>query len=159
VKLGWAGDTRSSRRPRPLPVTLVPTVALVEDNADNRLVVQLLLSIRYQVRDFESGAAALAALAAPGAELPDVVLTDIDMPEMDGLEVLRRIRAAPALAALPVVAVTAHAMRGYREQLLAAGFDDYVSKPIVDEAALFAVIDRCIARRAERDPGGTRDVA
>jgi CheY-like chemotaxis protein len=121
----------------------VPTVALVEDNADNRLVVQLLLSIRYEVRDYEAGPEALAALAAlaEAGALPDVVLTDIDMPEMDGLEVLRRIRATPALAALPVVALTAHAMRGYREQLLAAGFDGYVSKPIIDEAGLFAVLD------------------
>ena len=126
----------------------MPTVALVEDNADNRLVVQLLLSIRYEVRDFEGGAAALAAFAAPGG-LPDVVLTDIDMPEMDGLEVLQRIRATPALSRLPVIALTAHAMRGYREQLLAAGFDGYVSKPIVDEHQLFAAIDACIARGAD----------
>ena len=122
------------------------TVALVEDNADNRLVVQMLLSIRYEVRDYESGPAALAALvgAVGRAALPDVVLTDIDMPGMDGLEVLRRIRATPALASLPVVALTAHAMHGYREELLAAGFDGYVSKPIVDEVALFAAIDACL---------------
>lgn len=130
----------------------MPTVALVEDNADNRLVVQMLLSIRYDVRDYESGPAALAALAAAGAgaDRPDVVLTDIDMPGMDGLEVLRRIRANPALATLPVVALTAHAMYGYREQLLAAGFDGYVSKPIVDELALFTTIDRCLDRAGER---------
>jgi CheY-like chemotaxis protein len=75
----------------------VPTVALVEDNEDNRLVVQLLLSIRYEVRDCESDAEALAALAAlaEADALPDVVLTDIDMPGMNGLEVLRRIRATP----------------------------------------------------------------
>jgi CheY-like chemotaxis protein len=127
----------------------VLTVALVEDNADNRLVVQLLLSVKYDVRDYESGPAALDALAAAaaGARLPDVVLTDIDMPGMDGLEVLRRIRDTPALTGLPVVALTAHAMRGYREQLLAAGFDGYVSKPIVDEVALFAAIDLSLARR------------
>jgi CheY-like chemotaxis protein len=129
----------------------VPTVALVEDNADNRLVVQMLLSLRYDVRDYESGPAALAALAAAaaGARRPDVVLTDIDMPGMDGLEVLRRIRAMPSLATLPVVALTAHAMRGQREQLLAAGFDGYVSKPIVDEVALFAAIDCCLGRTGD----------
>lgn len=124
------------------------TVALVEDNADNRLVVQILLSIKYDVRGYESGPAALAALGAAGSPLPDVVLTDIDMPEMDGLEVLRRIRATPSLAALPVIALTAHAMRGYREQILAAGFDGYVSKPVVDEVALFAAIDGCLERPA-----------
>ena len=130
----------------------MPTVALVEDNADNRLVVQLLLSLRYDVRDYESGPAALAALAAAGARRPDVVLTDIDMPGMDGLEVLRRIRATPSLATLPVVALTAHAMHGQREQLLAAGFDGYVSKPIVDEVALFAAIDCCLRRTGDTPP-------
>ena len=137
----------------------MPTVVLVEDHADNRLVLQLLLSARYEVRDYESGAAVLAALSADGAVLPDAVLTDIDMPDMDGLEVLRRIRATPPRAALPVVALTAHAMRGYREELLAAGFDGYVSKPIVDDEAMFAVIDQCIAAR-EGEPGAPmRDVA
>ena len=125
------------------------TVALVEDNADNRLVVRMLLSVKYDVCDYESGPAALGALAAAGARLPDVVLTDIDMPGMDGLEVLRRIRATPSLATLPVVALTAHAMRGQREQLLAAGFDGYVSKPIVDEVALFAAIDCCLGRTGD----------
>ncbi len=123
------------------------TVVLVEDHADNRLVMQLLLSIRYEVCGYESGPAALAALAAPGAAAPDVLLTDIDMPEMDGLELLRRVRAMPALGGVPVLALTAHAMRGYREELLAAGFDGYVSKPIIDEAALFAAIDDCVTTR------------
>jgi CheY-like chemotaxis protein len=125
----------------------VLTVVLVEDHADNRMVMQLLLSDRYEVCGYESGPAALAALAAPGAAavVPDVLLTDIDMPEMDGLELLRRVRAMPALAGVPVLALTAHAMRGYREELLAAGFDGYVSKPIVDEAVLFAAIDACVS--------------
>ena len=124
------------------------TVALVEDNPDNRLVVRLLLGERYRVRDYATGAAALAAFAG---ESPDLVLTDIDMPGMDGIEVLARVRAMPGMAGVPVVAITAHAMRGQREQLLAAGFDEYVSKPVVDDTVLFDVIDRCVAaRRAAR---------
>ena len=114
-------------------------LALVEDNADNRLLVHALLDDRYALTDYETGAAALAGIAAAR---PDLVLLDVSLPEMDGTEVLRRLRADPALAGLPVVALTAHAMSGDREKYLALGFDDYVAKPIVDEQLLFDAIAR-----------------
>jgi CheY-like chemotaxis protein len=114
-------------------------LALVEDNADNRLLVHALLDDRYAVTDYETGAAALAGI---GASRPDLVLLDVSLPELDGTEVLRRLRADPALAGLPVVALTAHAMAGDREKYLALGFDDYVAKPIVDEQLLFDAIAR-----------------
>lgn len=116
-------------------------IALVEDNADNRLLVQAILEDSYQVEEYESGAAALAGL---GRARPDLVLLDISLPGMDGIEVLREIRAAPSLAGLPVVALTAHAMAGDREKYLGLGFDDYVTKPIVDESVLLAAIGRLI---------------
>ena len=74
------------------------------------------------------------------------MLLDISLPEMSGVEVLRRIRADPRLARLPVIALTAHAMAGDRESYLAAGFDDYVSKPIVDESVLRRAVERWLAR-------------
>jgi two-component system cell cycle response regulator DivK len=114
-------------------------LALVEDNADNRLLVHALLDDRYALTDYETGAAALAGIAAAR---PDLVLLDVSLPELDGTEVLRRLRADPALAGLPVVALTAHAMAGDREKYLALGFDDYVAKPIVDEQLLFDAIAR-----------------
>lgn len=114
-------------------------LALVEDNADNRLLVHALLDDRYAVTDYETGAGALAGIPA---SRPDLVLLDVSLPEMDGTEVLRRLRADPALAGLPVVALTAHAMAGDREKYLALGFDDYVAKPIVDEQLLFDAIAR-----------------
>ena len=114
-------------------------LALVEDNADNRLLVHALLDDRYALTDYETGAAALAGIAAAR---PDLVLLDVSLPEMDGTEVLRRLRAEPALAGLPVIALTAHAMAGDREKYLALGFDDYVAKPIVDEQLLFDAIAR-----------------
>ena len=114
-------------------------LALVEDNADNRLLVHALLDDRYAVTDYETGAAALAGI---GASRPDLVLLDVSLPELDGTEVLRRLRADPALAGLPVVALTAHAIAGDREKYLALGFDDYVAKPIVDEQLLFDAIAR-----------------
>jgi CheY-like chemotaxis protein len=75
---------------------------------------------------------------------PDVVLLDISLPELDGVEVLRRMRADPVLHTVPVIAVTAHAMAGDRQKFLAAGFDDYLTKPILDESVLTAAIDRCL---------------
>jgi CheY-like chemotaxis protein len=66
---------------------------------------------------------------------------------MDGNEILGRIRADAHLRTLPVIALTAHAMAGDREKFLGAGFDDYVTKPIIDETSLIAAIERWIAAR------------
>ena len=119
------------------------TVALVEDNPDNRMLVEAILDGLHPVRSYESGADALADFAA---DPPGLVLLDISLPGMDGPAVLARMRADPRLASVPVVALTAHALNGDRERLLAAGFDGYVAKPIVDETALLSAIDRCLAR-------------
>lgn len=113
------------------------TIAHVEENPDNRLLVSVILGERYRVLEYESGPAALAGFAE---ERPDLVVLDISMPEMDGTEVLRRMRADPALARIPVVALTAHAMAGDREKYLDLGFDGYVTKPIVDELILLDAI-------------------
>ena len=114
-------------------------VAVVEDNPDNRLLLQAILRDRFAVQEFENGIDALAGFAA---DPPDVVLLDISLPGMDGLEILARIRADAMLAELPVIALTAHAMAGDREKYLAAGFDDYLTKPIVDENRLMLAIEK-----------------
>ena len=119
------------------------TLAVVEDNADNRLLVQALLGDLYDVREYASGIEALAAFAR---EAPDVVLLDISLPGMGGVEVLARMRADARLAGVPVIALTAHAMDGDRASFLRAGFDDYVAKPIVDEQVLLRAVARCVAR-------------
>jgi CheY-like chemotaxis protein len=112
-------------------------IAVVEDNPDNRLLLEALLGEEYAIDEYEDGAAALAGIAVAR---PALVLLDISLPGMDGPEVLRRLRATPALAALPVIALTAHAMSGDREKYLGLGFDGYVTKPILDEELLFAAI-------------------
>ena len=117
-------------------------VAVVEDNPDNRMLVQALLEDRYEISEYESGVEAVEGL--PG-DVPDLVLLDISLPEMDGTEVLAWIRQHPDLKDVPVIALTAHAMAGDREKFLAAGFNDYVTKPILDEDVLIGVIERWLS--------------
>jgi CheY-like chemotaxis protein len=121
----------------------VRAIAVVEDNADNRLLLHALLDSSYRIVEFENGTDALAGLRA---ERPDLVLLDISLPGMDGNEILVHIRRDTALRSLPVIALTAHAMTGDREKYLAAGFDDYVTKPIVDEGILIGAIERGLAK-------------
>lgn len=121
-------------------------VAVVEDNADNRLLLQAILDGLYEVVEYENGVDALAGLAA---HLPDLVLLDISLPGMDGNEILARIRADQHLRKLPVIALTAHAMAGDREKYLAAGFNDYITKPIVDETLLLNAMEKWIAAGRE----------
>ena len=118
------------------------TVAVVEDNADNRLLLQAILDGLYEVVEYENGIDALAGLSA---SLPDLVLLDISLPGMDGNEILARIRADEKLRRLPVIALTAHAMAGDREKYLTAGFNDYITKPIVDESLLLRAMEKWIA--------------
>ncbi len=119
-------------------------VVHVEDNADNRFLIQLLLEGRCELRSFESGEEALEGISH---ERPDVVLLDISLPQMDGRQVLEKIRSDPELGDLPVIALTAHAMRGDRERYLALGFDEYLTKPILDEGLLLAALQRCARLR------------
>jgi len=122
----------------------VKKIVLVEDNPDNRLLFRTLLQDLYEVAEYESGVSAWESLRQ---EKPDLVLLDISLPDMDGLEVARRIRADASLKGLPVIALTAHAMSGDRERFLDAGFDDYITKPLLDETVLLEAIDRCLGRR------------
>jgi CheY-like chemotaxis protein len=117
-------------------------IAVVEDNPDNRLLVSAILEDEYEITEYETGKEAMAGLEA---DTPDLVLLDISLPEMDGLEVLTWMRRQPALAELPVIALTAHAMAGDREKYLGAGFNEYVTKPILDESVLLEAISRCLS--------------
>jgi two-component system, cell cycle response regulator DivK len=125
-------------------MSALPLVAVVEDNADNRLLLQAILGDRYDLVEYENGIDALAGFTA---SKPRLVLLDISLPGMDGTQILARIREDAALRDLPVIALTAHAMAGDRERFLAAGFDDYLTKPIVDETKLFTAIDRLLGKQ------------
>ena len=119
-------------------------LALVEDNPDNRLLVQAILEDRYDIDEYENGVLALEGMAV---RVPDLVLLDISLPEMDGTEVLERMRADAGLREIPVIALTAHAMTGDRERFLSLGFDHYMTKPIVDEEALVGTIEGLLRER------------
>jgi CheY-like chemotaxis protein len=118
-------------------------IAVVEDNPDNRLLVQAILEDRYEISEYETGADAVAGL---DADRPDLILLDISLPEMDGTEVLAWIREQSDIKDTPVIALTAHAMAGDREKYLRAGFNDYLTKPIVDEAVLHEAIERWLGK-------------
>ena len=117
------------------------TVLLVEDNEYNQLVaVELLKAVGMRVTVAENGRKALDLLHVSRF---DVVLMDIQMPVMDGCETTRCIRSDPAYQALPIIAMTAHAMISDRDKCVAAGMNDYVSKP-VDPDSLYAVLVRWV---------------
>lgn len=84
-----------------------------------------------------------AAVTLAESEHPDLVLMDIQMPEMDGYEAARRIHALPGMAALPLVAVTSYAMNSDRERVLQAGFAAYIEKPI-DTGKFVSQVQRCL---------------
>jgi len=103
-------------------------IMAVEDNEDNRdLIVKVLSRLGYEVVGVSDGSEALDRLSEVA---PDLILMDINLPDMDGYEVTRKIRDDETFGKVPIVALTANAMHGDKEKSLAAGCDAYVSKPI-----------------------------
>ncbi len=103
-------------------------ILYIEDNPDNRMLVRrVLMAEGYTVEEAVDGPSGLkAAEASP----PDLVLIDINLPEVDGYEVTARLKQLPSLLGVPIIAVTANVMKGDREKTLAAGCDGYIQKPI-----------------------------
>jgi CheY-like chemotaxis protein/anti-sigma regulatory factor (Ser/Thr protein kinase) len=114
--------------PRLGPAPAPARILLAEDNEVNlEVVYDYLRGMGYQVVIARTGREAIEQAVAIR---PDVILMDIQMPEMDGLEAIRRLRAWPGFAATPIIALTALAMAGDRERCLAAGASEYLSKPV-----------------------------
>jgi CheY-like chemotaxis protein len=124
-------------------------ILVAEDNAANRELFRELLEARgHEVVEACDGQVALQILEQ---NEPDILLLDIGMPVLDGFAVIRAVRANPRLATLPVLGVTAYAMQGDRERILASGFDGYLSKPI-DAKLLAGEVERLSSRRALQKP-------
>lgn len=112
------------------------SILVAEDNPSNQLLIQAILAnLNHEVSLAENGVEVLGLLNQPDAQF-DLILMDMQMPEMDGLEATKRIRHLPnqSLACIPIIALTANAMFGDREKVIAAGMNDYLSKPIDVEA-------------------------
>lgn len=105
-----------------------PKILVVEDNQDNReMVVKALKFNGYQVVEAVDGE---EAIEKARTEHPDLILLDIFLPKMDGYEATRRLKGDTSLRNIPIIALTAHAMKGSMEEALAAGCDGYIPKPI-----------------------------
>lgn len=106
-------------------------ILLVEDNEQNRYLATFLLqSAGFHIIHAANGREALALATS---ERPDLILMDIQMPEMDGYEAAQSIRSSPGLEHIPMIAVTSYAMAGDRQKALQIGFSGYIEKPIVTE--------------------------
>jgi two-component system cell cycle response regulator DivK len=105
-----------------------PVILYVEDNADNRLLVRRILQAEgYEVVEAED---AFRAVERIKSTRPDLILMDINMPDVDGYTLTKRLKQLPHLAGVPIVAMTANVMKGDKERTLAAGCDGYIQKPI-----------------------------
>lgn len=123
-------------------------ILYVEDNDDN----VYMLKMRFELLDgfeFLVAGDGEAGCARAAAEMPNVILMDLDLPVVDGWEATRRLKGDPATRHIPIIALTAHAMSGSREKALAAGCDEFDTKPI-DFDRLMQKINLALANK----PGG-----
>lgn len=121
----------------------IATILYIEDNPENRLLVRRILTVEgYEI--LEAGNAT-QAFDIIHSRSPDLILMDINLPEMDGYTLTARLKAIPKLDHIPIVALTANVMRGDRERTLEAGCDGYIQKP-VDVDALPLQISRFLKR-------------
>jgi two-component system cell cycle response regulator DivK len=116
-------------------------ILVVEDNEKNmKLFRDVLVATGYRTLEATTG---IEAVDMASEHVPDLVLMDIQLPDLDGVEALHRLRANARTVAIPVLALTAQAMRGDRERFLAAGFDGYLSKPVDVRELIGIVRDHC----------------
>ncbi len=136
IKLRWSYQEAMSDNQR-------STILYVEDNPDNRMLIHRVLNSEgYDVVEASSGSDALEALKTLR---PDLILMDINMPEMDGYTLTAHIRSLPDLGMVPIIALTANVMKGDRERSLEAGCDGYIQKPI-DIDTIGSQIERFLKR-------------
>ena len=126
-----------------MPSDVKGTILYVEDNPDNRLLVRrILLSEEYGLIEANNASEALEVLKS---RKPDLILMDINMPDMDGYTLTAKIKTMPGFERVPILALTANVMRGDREKTLEAGCDGYIQKPL-DIDQLIKEIERFLAR-------------
>ncbi|HAV76900.1 MAG TPA: response regulator [Anaerolineae bacterium] len=128
-----------------LPTEEKGTILYVEDNPDNRMLVRrILLSENYKLIEASNASEALETLKTAR---PELILMDINMPDMDGYTLTAKIKTTPGFERIPILALTANVMRGDKERTLEAGCDGYIQKPI-DFDELLREVERFLARSA-----------
>ena len=128
-----------------LPTEEKGTILYVEDNPDNRMLVRrILLSEDYSLLEATNATEALETLKT---SKPDLILMDINMPDMDGYTLTAKIKKMPGFEKMPILALTANVMRGDKEKVLEAGCDGYIQKPI-DFDELLREVERFTSRSA-----------
>ena len=119
-------------------------ILIVEDNEDNMYVLEAFLEDDFELVEATDGKMGLEMAIT---EKPDLILLDISLPEMDGTEVIVKIRKHQEIKDTPVIALTAHAMLGDKERFMEFGFDEYMSKPIVDEDILIEMMNNLMEKK------------
>jgi CheY-like chemotaxis protein len=127
----------------------------IEDNEDNLYMLTLWFDLLggYQIVSAPDGASGIAMAAA---ELPDLILMDLNLPEIDGWEATRRLKGDPVTRDIPIIALSAHAMAGDREKALATGCDDFDTKP-VEFDRLLSKIEQTLASKAPERQAQSRE--
>lgn len=111
-------------------------ILYIEDNPQNMRLVRKMIDGHYEVIEALTGATGLSMAVS---EKPDLILMDINLPDIDGLEVTARLKAIPGTAHIPIIAITANAMYGDKERFLAGGCDGYLAKPITRVELLYTL--------------------
>lgn len=125
-------------------------LVIEDDPASLELMRYLLQAFGHEVRSATDGASGLASVHR---DPPEIIVCDVQLPEIDGLEIARRLKQDPALRDIPLIAVTASAMAGDRRAVLAAGFDLYIAKPIAPQAFVEQIAAVARAAAAGTDGG------
>lgn len=135
-----AVDTVLTRASGTRAATALPRILYVEDNDDNIYLLRMRFDLldAYQLIVAEDGE---TGIAVARAEQPDLILMDLELPVIDGWEAARRLKADPATRAIPIIALSAHALAGAREKALAAGCDEFDTKPIEFDRLLAKIED------------------
>ena len=118
-------------------------ILYVEDNFENKLFVRRVIeSMGHEMMEAENG---FDSLTLAAEQKPDLILMDVNIPGMDGLETTTKFKADPGLSDIPIIALTANAMKGDKEKCLAASMNDYISKPI-DPGELYRLLFRWLIK-------------
>jgi CheY-like chemotaxis protein len=135
-----AADANGRMKRPPQVIEGKPVLLVVEDNADNMLTLKALLGDKYTVLEAVDG---FAGVAMASKHIPNLIIMDIDLPGMDGIEAFAEIRKNPSLQHIPVISLTANAMASDRVRILAHGFDAYIAKP-VEASKMFTIIKEAL---------------